>query len=121
MLTNVAGSRPAQHAVLCALRETPTEYYEANHELLADRIDAICGALETAGAEFARPRGGFYVMARFDGYPGTLENAERLVDGAGVAGMPGETFGTSRDEWLRFALVTPRVDEAADRLASYFA
>jgi aspartate/methionine/tyrosine aminotransferase len=121
MLANVAGSRPAQYAVLRALRETPAEYYEANRELLADRIDAFCGALETAGAEFTRPRGSFYVMARFDGYPGTLENAERLVEEAGVAGMPGETFGTSREEWLRFALVTPRAEEAADRLANYFA
>jgi len=34
--------------------------------------------------------------------------------------MPGETFGESRTEWLRFALVTPRVEEAAERLAAYF-
>ena len=121
MLVNVAGSRPAQHAVLRALRETPAAYYEANRELVADRIDAFCAALETAGAEFTRPSGGFYVMARFDGYPGTLANARRLIDEAGVAGMPGETFGTSREAWLRFAMVTPRADEAADRLASYFA
>ena len=59
MLTNVAGSRPAQHAVLRALRETPSEYYETNRELLVDRIDGFCAALETAGAEFTRPRGSF--------------------------------------------------------------
>jgi aspartate/methionine/tyrosine aminotransferase len=120
MLTNVAGARPAQYAVLHALRETPAAYYEANRELLADRIDAFSAALETTGAEFTRPRGSFYVMARFDGYPGTLENAERLVEEAGVAGMPGETFGSPHDEWLRFAMVTPRADEAADRLVSFF-
>ncbi len=121
MLVNVAGSRPAQHAVLRALRETPAEYYERNRRLLAERIDAFCAALDEAGAEYTRPRGSFYVMARFDGYPGTLANAERLVDGAGVAGMPGEAFGESREAWLRFALVTPRAEAAADRLASYFA
>ncbi len=49
-----------------------------------------------------------------------MANTKRLIDEAGVAGMPGETFGTARDEWLRFALVTPRVQEAADRLATYF-
>mgnify|MGYP002761592797 CR=1 FL=1 len=49
-----------------------------------------------------------------------MENAERLIDEAGVAGMPGETFGSARDEWLRFALVTPRAEEAAERLADYF-
>ena len=35
--------------------------------------------------------------------------------------MPGEAFGESRTDWLRFALVTPRVEEAAERLAAYFA
>jgi aspartate/methionine/tyrosine aminotransferase len=120
MLVNVAGSRPAQYAVLKALRETPTDYYEENRRLLASRIDAFCDALDEAGAVYTRPRGSFYVMARFDGYPGTLENAKRLVDEAGVAGMPGDAFGRSRADWLRFALVTPRAEEAARRLAAYF-
>lgn len=68
----------------------------------------------------ARPKGGFYVMARFDGYPGTLENTERLIDEAGVAGMPGDVFGDSRAQWFRFVIVTPRAEEAADRLTAYF-
>ncbi|MFQ3318612.1 MAG: aspartate aminotransferase [Natronomonas sp.] len=120
MLVNVAGSRPGQYAVLKALRETPAEYYERNRQLLDERIDAFCAALDEAGAEYTRPRGSFYVMARFDGYPGTLANTERLIDEAGVAGMPGDAFGESRADWLRFALVTPRADEAADRLAEFF-
>ena len=61
------------------------------------------------------------MLARFPEFPGTLENAEKLIDEAGVAGMPGEAFGESRDDWLRFALVSPRVEEAAERLADYFA
>jgi aspartate/methionine/tyrosine aminotransferase len=59
-------------------------------------------------------------MARFEGFPGTLDNVYTLIDEAGVAGMPGEAFGESRDEWIRFALVTPRAEEAAARLADYF-
>ncbi|WP_265112461.1 pyridoxal phosphate-dependent aminotransferase [Halosolutus halophilus] len=120
MLVNVAGSRPAQYAVLRALRETGPDYYERNRDLLADRVATFTDALDAAGAEYTTPQGGFYVMARFDGYPGTLANVEQLIDEAGVAGMPGEAFGDSRADWLRFALVTPRVEEAADRLASYF-
>ncbi|WP_312909441.1 pyridoxal phosphate-dependent aminotransferase [Natronosalvus caseinilyticus] len=120
MLVNVAGSAPAQYAVLQALRETGPEYYEANRELLRERVDTFTAALEEAGAEYTRPDGAFYVLARFEGYPGTLENVERLIDEAGVAGMPGEAFGTARDDWLRFALVTPRLEVAADRLAEYF-
>ena len=120
MLVNVAGSRPAQRAVLDAIEGTPQSYYERNRAMLDDRIGTFCAALEAAGAEYTRPRGGFYVMARFEGYPGTLENTERLIDEAGVAGMPGEAFGDSRSEWLRFAVVTPRAEAAADRLAAYF-
>ncbi|ELZ18564.1 class I and II aminotransferase [Haloterrigena salina JCM 13891] len=120
MLVNVATTRPGQYAVLRALRETGPEYYEANRELLRERVATFTDALDAAGAEYTTPRGSFYVMARFDGYPGTLENVERLIDEAGVAGMPGEAFGDSRSDWLRFALVTPRVEEAAERLATYF-
>ncbi len=120
MLVNVAGSRPSQYAVLRALRETEPEYYERGRKLLAERVETFTDALEAAGADYTTPQGSFYVMARFEDYPGTLENAERLIDEAGVAGMPGEAFGDSRADWLRFALVTPRVSEAADRLAAYF-
>jgi aspartate/methionine/tyrosine aminotransferase len=119
MLVNVTGARPSQAAVLRALRETGPDYYESSRELLAERVDAFTDALDDAGAAYVVPEGAFYVFARFDGFPGTLANVERLVDEAGVAGMPGETFG-SHDEWIRFALVTPRATEAAERLADYF-
>ncbi|SMO75402.1 pyridoxal phosphate-dependent aminotransferase [Halorubrum cibi] len=120
MLVNIAGSRPAQYAVSHALEATEEEYYAEARERLADRIDAFTEALDAAGAEYTRPDGGFYVLARFEGFPGTMENVKRLIDEAGVAGMPGDTFGTARDDWLRFALVTPRSLEAAERLVDYF-
>jgi aspartate/methionine/tyrosine aminotransferase len=120
MLVNVTGSRPAQEAVLHALRNTDASYYEETREMLRDRIDAFTDALDAAGAEYSRPAGAFYVLARFDDFPGTLDNVYTLIDEAGVAGMPGEAFGTARDEWIRFALVTPRAEEAATRLADYF-
>lgn len=120
MLTNLTVSRPAQQAVYRALRETPPDYYAENRQLLESRIEAFTTALDAAGAEYTTPQGGFYVMARFEGFPGTMANVERLIDEAGVAGMPGEAFGESRADWFRFALVTPRADEAAERLADYF-
>ncbi|APW98139.1 aspartate aminotransferase [Halobiforma lacisalsi AJ5] len=120
MLVNVAGSRPSQYAVLQALRETDPDYYERNRDLLRERVDAFTDALDAAGASYTEPEGAFYVMARFEEYPGTLENVFELIDEAGVAGMPGTAFGDSRSDWIRFALVTPRVEEAADRLATYF-
>jgi aspartate/methionine/tyrosine aminotransferase len=119
MLVNVASSRPAQYAVSRAYRETKPEYYARNRQLLEDRVETFTGALETVGAEYIRPDGGFYVLVRFEDLPGTLDTVEKLIDDAGVAGMPGEAFGSSRDDWLRFALVSPRVEEAAHRLGEY--
>ena len=120
MLVNVATSRPAQQAVYSAYRDTAPDYYEAARERLTDRVEAFTAALDEAGAEYTTPDGGFYVLARFDGFPGTMANVKTLIDEARVAGMPGATFGTARSDWLRFALVTPRVTEAAERLADYF-
>jgi len=120
MLTNVATSRPAQTAVLRALRETGPEYYEQSRALLEERIDRFTTALDEAGAAYTEPEGSFYVMARFPDVSGTMENVEWLIDEAGVAGMPGEAFGESRAEWMRFALVSPRVEEAARRLDEFF-
>ncbi|MFC6787058.1 pyridoxal phosphate-dependent aminotransferase [Halobaculum halobium] len=120
MLVNVATSRPPQVAVLNALRETGPDYYADVRAMLRERVATFTDALDAAGAEYTTPDGAFYVLARFDGFPGTMANAKRLIDEAGVAGMPGETFGSARDEWLRFALVTPRAEEAAERLVDYF-
>jgi len=120
MLTNVATARPPQVGVLRALRETDPAYYERARETVTDRIERFTAALDDAGAEYTTPEGSFYVMARFPGVPGTLENVEWLIDEAGVAGMPGEAFGESRADWMRFALVSPRVEEAARRLDDFF-
>ncbi|WP_318566872.1 pyridoxal phosphate-dependent aminotransferase [Salinigranum marinum] len=121
MLVNVTGSRPSQAAVLSALEATGPAYHENVRDTLRTRIDAFCDALDAAGADYSRPEGAFYVLARFDGFPGTMENVKALIDDGGVAGMPGEAFGEARDEWIRFALCTPRAEEAAERLAAYFA
>jgi aspartate aminotransferase len=119
MLTNVTGSRPAQYAVLNALRTTTPDYYADVRATLRDRIGRFTDALDDIGADYTDPEGAFYVLARFPDFPGTMANVECLIEEAGVAGMPGETFG-SREEWIRFALVTPRADEAAQRLAAFF-
>lgn len=119
MLVNVSGPRPSQYAVWRALRETPPSYYERQRDRLANRVATFSSALESV-AEVTSPDGGFYVLTRFDGYPGTLENVLQLIDDAGVAGMPGVTFGETCADWIRFALLTPRVEEAATRLVERF-
>jgi aspartate aminotransferase len=121
MLTNVTGSRPAQAAVLHALENTNPDYYEDVRARLRNRIDRFTDALDTIGAEYTEPEGAFYVMARIEGFDGSFGNIERLIDEAGVAGMPGEAFGEARADWLRFSLTTDRVETAAERLVEFFA
>ena len=120
MLTATAGVRPSQYAVLHALDTTDPAYHDRSRRTLEERVETFTDALDDAGAEYMSPDGAFYVMARFEGFPGTEGNVRRLIDEAGVAGMPGGAFGESRADWLRFALVTDRAEEAADRLAEYF-
>ncbi len=116
MLTNVTTSRPAQRAVLRALETTGEGYYERARERVARRIETLCSALDDVGAGYRRPDGAFYVLADLPGVPGTFEGAYDLIDEVGVAAMPGEAFGSARADGHRFAVLSPRVEEAADRL-----
>jgi len=120
MLTTVSASRPAQRAVLRGLETVEDAYFERARDRLRERAATFTEALDAVGAEYTTPDGAFYVLVRIPEFPGTMANAKRLIDEAGVAGMPGETFGAARADWLRFALVTPRVETAAERLAGFF-
>lgn len=115
-LTTISASRPAQTAVLQALRETGPAYYETVRDRLRERRETFCTALDDIGASFTRPDMPFYVMANIPGLPGTMDCVTMLIEEYGVAPMPGSAFGTSRRDWLRFALVTPEVEAAASRL-----
>ncbi|MFB6167815.1 MAG: pyridoxal phosphate-dependent aminotransferase [Haloferacaceae archaeon] len=119
LLTTVAASRPAQVATLRALEATDGAYAERARERLRDRRDRFCAALDDVGATYVPPRGAFYVLADLPTVPGDLASVERLIDEAGVAGMPGEAFGSAAEGTVRFSLTTDRVDEAARRLRAY--
>lgn len=116
-LTTISASRPIQRAVLQSLQETDPDYYESVRERLRDRRRTFTNALDTLGATYTMPDMGFYVLAKIPGLPGTMDTVTRLIEDVGVAPMPGAAFGDSRSEWLRFALVTPRVETAAQRLS----
>jgi aspartate/methionine/tyrosine aminotransferase len=119
VLTTIAASRPAQHAVLRALADVDEPYHRAVRECLDRRAATFVDALDGVGAEYVDPVGGMYVFARLPGVPGTVSNVHRLIAEAGVAAMPGATFGSAYEEWIRFSLTTPRVGTAADRVAAF--
>ncbi|WP_181684827.1 pyridoxal phosphate-dependent aminotransferase [Halorhabdus salina] len=119
MLTNVAVSRPAQYAVAHALEHTTTAWYADNRRRVRERIERFTDTLDAIGAEYIDPEGAFYVMARIDGLDGSIESAFELIDEGGVSAMPGSAFGETKADWLRFSLLTPRIEQACRRLASF--
>lgn len=119
LLTTVAASRPAQVATLRALRETDAAYGERGRERLRERRDRFCAALDDVGADYLPPQGAFYILAELPGVAGDLDSVERLIDEAGVAGMPGAAFGSAAEGTVRFSLTTDRIAEAAERLRAY--
>ncbi|WP_158853416.1 pyridoxal phosphate-dependent aminotransferase [Halorhabdus sp. CUG00001] len=121
MLTNVAVSRPAQYAVAHALQNTTPEWYANNRQRVRDRIERFTDTLETIGADYLDPEGAFYVMARIDGLDGSIDAAFDLIDTAGISAMPGSAFGETKADWLRFSLLTPRIEEASRRLEAFVA
>jgi aspartate/methionine/tyrosine aminotransferase len=119
MLGTVTGSRPAQYAVAHALTATTPEYYATSRRRVRERIDRFTDGLDDIGAAYTDPDGGFYVMARLPDVGGDFEAVYELIDGAGVAGMPGAAFGESVGPWIRFSMCTDRVGTAVDRLRAY--
>ncbi|ESS07568.1 MAG: aspartate/tyrosine/aromatic aminotransferase [uncultured archaeon A07HB70] len=119
LLTTISASRPAQVAVARALRETGEAYADGARSRLRERRDRFCAALDAVGADYLPPRGGFYVLADLPGVAGDLASVERLIDDAGVAGMPGDAFGAGAEGRVRFSLTTARVDEAGARLRAH--
>jgi aspartate/methionine/tyrosine aminotransferase len=119
LLTTVAASRPAQVATIRALRETDAAYGKRGRERLRKRRDRLCAALDDVGADYLPPQGAFYVLAELPGVTGDLDSIERLINEAGVAGMPGAAFGSAAAEMVRFSLTTDRIEEAAERLRAY--
>ena len=83
---------------------------------LADRFEA-----ETS-LRVHRPGAGMFVLVDVSstGRSG-LELANELVDHAGVAVMPGSSFGRSLDRWIRVALTQPddEFDEGCRRIIEY--
>jgi aspartate aminotransferase len=115
--TYTSTSSPIQYAAVRAFRGgLRIERYL----WLARRILAALGAttarlLREAGADVLEPAGAFYLFPDFGhhaesfrrrGVETTPELCQRLLDEAGVAVLPGASFGREPDEWtLRMALV----------------
>ena len=102
---------PVQYAALRALGSGAAA---SNARTVRRRIDALCGAAEAAGLEFARPGGGMYLFARGRGrraFDGARLANTLLEHGVGVA--PGAGFGTDGTTYGGFVRLAACVGEDA--------
>ena len=92
------------------------ERFQRRAEMIHDRLDGV------AGLRVQRPEAGMFALldARATGMSGR-DFALDLLERAGVALMPGESFGEALGGWLRVGLTQPdeQIAAACDRIAAH--
>ncbi len=85
----------------------------------------VSGLERLSGVACSAPAGAFYafphVAAHFAQGQGSLELAERLLEDAGVAIVPGVAFGADQHMRVSFACSDTELEEGLERLAGVFA
>lgn len=96
---------PVQHAAIAALTG-PLDGVRAQCAEYQRRRDAFCGALREAGWNVPDCQGTMFVWAPVpEGYASSVEFCGALMDKAGVIAVPGSSFGSLGEGYVRFALV----------------
>lgn len=120
-LTSTNGvSTPTQWAGLAAIT-TASDFIEENRRAYRQRRDLLVAGLQNLGFDLAPPAGAFYAFAsasRFGADSWAVAN--RLLDEACVACLPGVIFGPEGEGFLRFSFSTSieTIERGLDALAS---
>ena len=100
---------------------------------LADRMNRVCGELETIpGISFSKPEGAFYIFADVGSYYGkktesgaqvsnSLEFCKALLDEQSVIIMPGAAFGQDSCVRLSFTASLPTISVAMPKFKEFCA
>lgn len=114
----------AQHGALACFEPDALALFEHRREAFRTRRDYLVGALESIGLGVpAKPDGAFYVYADVTRYANDSNQlVDRLLDGAGVALVPGIDFGpTHAASMVRLAYTVglDRLKQAVQQMADY--
>jgi aminotransferase len=127
----ICAPSPLQYGVAEAFSMDESYYTQMRADYAAKRA-MLCGTLERIGFEFAWPQGAYYVLARFDGlaagragFAHDREACETLIDRAGVATVPGNSFFTNPEDGARylrfcFAKEFDVLEQACEQLLAAF-
>ncbi|MEZ4701488.1 MAG: pyridoxal phosphate-dependent aminotransferase [Rhodothermales bacterium] len=130
-LFSICAPAPLQHGVARSFDLEDT-YYAGMLADYAAKRRMMCDALETAGFTFSRPQGAYYVLASFEalsrtrpGYAFGREACETLIQEAGVATVPGDSFYSDPERGrylLRFCYAKefPILEQACRQLVDAF-
>ena len=115
----------AMRGALAAL-ESAEPQVERMLAAFARRRDLVVRGLERLpGVGCPAPAGAFYafprVAAHYAAGEGSLELAERLLEDAGVAVVPGVAFGADEHIRISFACSDAELERGLERLAEFFA
>jgi aspartate aminotransferase len=111
----------AQKAAVEALRG-PQDSVDTMLAQYAKRRDFVIGRLRAIpGVRCAEPRGAFYAypnigVAFGNGISSSVQFAEKLLEKAGVAVVPGEAFGTDRHVRISYATSMHELERGLERM-----
>ena len=117
----------AQKAAVEALRGSQESVRAMLAEYRTRRDRIVNGLRAIPGIECTLPQGAFYAYPNIsaylkrDGLADTTVLAEKLLDQAHVALVPGQAFGTLEHVRISYATSLSQIDEGLKRMAAFFA
>ena len=109
---------PAQAGAVAALTG-PQDIVSRNRAGYMTRRDALCGGLRRIGWQVPDAQGTMFVWAKIpEKFASSIDFVIELMEKTGVICVPGSSFGTQGEGYVRFALVVPpaRMEEAVRRI-----
>jgi len=110
---------PIQYAAIAALRG-PQDILARNRRGYLERRNALCGGLTKIGWDVPNSKATMFVWARLPkGYHDSVQFVLELMEKTGVIAVPGSSFGTNGEGYIRFALVVPpeQMERAVNKIA----
>lgn len=96
---------PVQYAAIAALKSS-SESITKNRMTYQKRRDALCQGLRSIGWNVPDSKGTMFVWAPIPkGYQNSIDFCMDLIEKTGVICVPGSSFGTLGEGFVRFALV----------------
>lgn len=130
-LFSICAPTPLQHGVAEAFNMSDA-YFTTMLTEYTEKREMMCSALEQANFTLTRPQGAYYVLAgfdtlasRFEGFSTDTEACRTLMEKAGVATVPGNSF-FSKDyngpQYLRFCYAKefPILEQACKQIVDAF-